>query len=352
MDKKKLINIIYILFFLIGAGIFLYPKLSDLLNKMQQKNVITQYYKSVEDAVDYEGEWEKAVSYNAKLAASQSILSLIESTQEQDIEYDNLLNISGTGVMGIVEIPKINVRLPIYHGTDETVLKSGAGHIKGTSLPTGGEGTHCVISGHRGLPSAELFTHLDKITIGDRFHMHVLNHDMEYQVDQILVVEPTEADAIYIENGKDPLFGKDEDSHYEGYFGFSTNDEEGLLGENIKHNWLLGMHYEIDFVLGDYIGPMDYYFRGDDNFWLYIDGELVKDVDLGGVHSSAGAYVDLREWMDERGMLDDQKKKHTMSVYFSERGGAGSCCYMSFTIPSNNEILNGKTSYSVKKNLG
>lgn len=149
--------------------------------------------------------------------------------------------------------------------------------------------------------------------------------------------------------GKDPLFGKDEDSHYEGYFGFSTNDEEGLLGENIKHNWLLGMHYEIDFVLGDYIGPMDYYFRGDDDFWLYIDGELVKDVDLGGVHSSAGAYVDLREWMDERGMLDDQKKKHTMSVYFSERGGAGSYCYMSFTIPSNNEILNGKTSYSVKK---
>ena len=119
------------------------------------------------------------------------------------MKYDNLLNISGTGVMGIVEIPKINVRLPIYHGTDETVLKSGAGHIKGTSLPTGGEGTHCVISGHRGLPSAELFTHLDKMKVGDRFHMHVLNHDMEYQVDQILEVEPTEADAIYIENGKD-----------------------------------------------------------------------------------------------------------------------------------------------------
>lgn len=149
--------------------------------------------------------------------------------------------------------------------------------------------------------------------------------------------------------GKDPLFGKDKNSNYEGYYGFSQNDEEGILGTYIKHNWCLGMHYEVEFTIGDYIGPMDYYFRGDDDFWLYIDGELVKDVDLGGVHSSTGAYVDLRQWMDERGMLDNTNNTHTMSVYFSERGGSGSCCYMSFTVPTNNEIRNGKTDYSVKK---
>lgn len=203
MLKKKLTNILYVLFFLVGAGIFLYPKVSDFLNKRQQENLITQYYEDVGNGTDYEAEWERAILFNKKLADSQNILSLAESTQEQDMEYDSLLNISGTGVMGIVEIPKINVKLPIYHGTDESVLKSGAGHIKGTSLPTGGEDTHCVISGHRGLPSAELFTHLDKLEVGDEFSLHVLNHDLEYEVDQILVVEPTETDAIYIERGKD-----------------------------------------------------------------------------------------------------------------------------------------------------
>lgn len=203
MAKRKWINILYIFMFLIGIGIFLYPTISNYINKIHQENLITQYYKDVEDAFNYEEEWEKALSYNRELAESQKTLSLTEFSQEQDLSYSELLNVSGGGVMGVIDIPKIHIKLPIYHGTDETVLKTGVGHLQGTSLPTGGKGTHCVLSGHRGLPSAELFTHLDKLILDDEFHLHILNHDMTYRVDQILTVEPTEIESLYIDMEKD-----------------------------------------------------------------------------------------------------------------------------------------------------
>ena len=129
-------------------------------------------------------------------------------------------------------------------------------------------------------------------------------------------------------NGKnrDPLFGY---NHY----GFPQNDED-VNKKGITHNWFFGMRYDFEFVLGDYTGPMDYYFRGDDDFWLYVDGNLVSDVDMGGIHSAEGAYVDLKSWMQNKGLLSDKNQKHTMSVFFIERGGTGSCCYMKFTLPS------------------
>lgn len=129
-------------------------------------------------------------------------------------------------------------------------------------------------------------------------------------------------------NGKnrDPLFGY---NHY----GFPQNDED-VNNKGITHNWFFGMRYDFEFVLGDYTGPMDYYFRGDDDFWLYVDGNLVSDVDLGGIHSAEGSYVDLKSWMQNKGLLSDKNQKHTMSVFFIERGGTGSCCYMKFTLPS------------------
>lgn len=140
--------------------------------------------------------------------------------------------------------------------------------------------------------------------------------------------------------GRDPNLG--------GNYKFSKNDEDGQ-NPGVTHNWMFGMYYDMEFTIGDYIGPMNYYFRGDDDFWLFIDGELVDEVDLGGIHAAAGAYVDLRAWMEERNLLEDKEQKHQLSIYFMERGGCGSCCYMHFTIPVNNKISNTEGSYTVNK---
>ena len=201
--KRRFANVIYIVMFLVGIGIFLYPKISHYINKIRQENLITQYYEEVENIINYEDEWERAILYNRELAKSQKTLSLTDFSQKQNLNYHELLNVSGSGVMGVIEIPKIHIKLPIYHGTDEQVLKNGVGHLQGTSLQTGGKGTHCVLSGHRGLPSAELFTHLDKLLLGDEFSLHILNHVMTYQVDQILTVEPMNIESLYIDMEKD-----------------------------------------------------------------------------------------------------------------------------------------------------
>lgn len=124
-------------------------------------------------------------------------------TKEERKEYESLLNVSENGIIGYIEIPVINCSLPIYHGTDETVLQIAVGHIEGSSLPVGGLGTHCVLSGHRGLPSAKLFTNLDKLSEKDTFYIRVLNETLTYEVDQIRIVEPHEVEALEIEPGKD-----------------------------------------------------------------------------------------------------------------------------------------------------
>lgn len=200
--KKNLSSIILVLIFIIGLSLLLYPSFSDYWNSFHQSRAIASYAQSVTTIDDdqYEKMWAQAQEYNTTLAKKQNRWVLSEKEYE---EYEGLLNIGGTGIIGYIEIPNIKVSLPIYHGVDEAVLQIAVGHIEGSSLPVGGEGTHCVISGHRGLPSAKLFTNLDEMEEGDLFMMRVLDETLTYEVDQIRIVEPEDLSALEIEEGKD-----------------------------------------------------------------------------------------------------------------------------------------------------
>ena len=202
MVKKHIRTFLLIVLFLVGAGIFLYPTVSDLWNKRLQAEVMSSYLDDIGQITDYSQEWEKARDYNERLHSTTDFDD-IESLKAEDGKYAELLNVSGNGVMGIIRIPKIHVKLPIYHGTSKDVLKVGAGHVIGSSLPTGDTGTHAVISGHRGLPSAKLFTDLDQIEEGDIFTLSVLDKEFTYTVDSITVVEPHEVDSLQPVEGKD-----------------------------------------------------------------------------------------------------------------------------------------------------
>ena len=193
--KKNFTTIILLLILLVGLSLLLYPTVSDYWNSFHQSRAIATYAEAVAelDNSQYEEMWQEAVEYNEKLKEKENRWFLTEEEQE---EYEGILDISGTGIMGYIEIPEIKVSLPIYHGVDEGILQVAIGHIPGTSLPTGGEGTHCVVSGHRGLPSAKLFTDLDKLVEGDIFIMRVLDETMTYEVDQILIVEPEDTSAL------------------------------------------------------------------------------------------------------------------------------------------------------------
>ncbi|MBQ9327919.1 MAG: class C sortase [Solobacterium sp.] len=187
---------------LIGIGLILYPSVSDYWNSYHQTRAIVSYNETVSsiDTAAFEEMWEKASAYNETLLREDNRYYLDEEEEET---YDSLLNITGTGIMSYVEIKKLNISLPIYHGTDESVLQIAIGHIPGTSLPVGGESTHCVISGHRGLPSARLFTEIDQLEKGDTFLVQTLGETLTYEVDQIRIVLPHELDDIEIEEGKD-----------------------------------------------------------------------------------------------------------------------------------------------------
>lgn len=200
--KKNLSSIILVLIFIIGLSLLLYPSFSDYWNSFHQSRAIASYAQTVTTIDDdqYEKMWAQAQEYNTTLAKKQNRWVLSEKEYE---EYEGLLNIGGTGIIGYIEIPNIKVSLPIYHGVDEAVLQIAVGHIEGSSLPVGGEGTHCVISGHRGLPSAKLFTNLDEMEEGDLFMMRVLDETLTYEVDQIRIVEPEDLSALEIEEGKD-----------------------------------------------------------------------------------------------------------------------------------------------------
>ena len=200
--KRNFTTIILLLILLAGLSLLLYPTVSDYWNSFHQSRAIATYAEAVAelDNGQYEDMWQEAVEYNEKLKEKENRWFLTEEEQE---EYEGILDISGTGIMGYIEIPEIKVSLPIYHGVDEGILQVAIGHIPGTSLPTGGEGTHCVVSGHRGLPSAKLFTDLDKLVEGDIFLMRVLDETMTYEVDQILIVEPEDTSALEMEAGKD-----------------------------------------------------------------------------------------------------------------------------------------------------
>jgi len=202
MMKKHLSTILLVVMLLVGIAILLYPTLSDYYNSFHQSRAIASYIEQLEkvDPVDYQREWERAREYNAKLTqkANRFILS-----EEEYAEYESLLNLTGTGIMGYIEVPRIDCTLPIYHGTDDAVLQIAIGHIEGSSLPTGDVGTHAVLSGHRGLPSAKLFTDLDKMEIGDLFVIRVLDEVMTYEVDQVLIVLPQELEALAIDPEQD-----------------------------------------------------------------------------------------------------------------------------------------------------
>jgi len=200
--RKHLSSIMLILVFLTGLSLLLYPTVSDYWNSMHQSRAIATYTEEVAqlDRTRYEHLWQQAEAYNAALLDRESSFTL---TPEQQEQYEQLLDVSGTGVMGYVEIPGIGCTLPIYHGTDVGVLQIAVGHLEWSSLPVGGESSHCVISGHRGLPSAKLFTDLDQVEEGDVFLLRVLDEVLTYEVDQIRIVEPHELTELEVQRGED-----------------------------------------------------------------------------------------------------------------------------------------------------
>ena len=200
--KKHLSTIILVLILLTGLSLLLYPTVSDYWNSFHQSRAIAGYTDAVaalEDE-DYEALWEQAVSYNLALWNKPNRFALSE---EDWAEYESQLNISGNGIMGYIDIPSINCKLPIYHGVDEAVLQVAVGHLEISSLPVGGAGTHCVLSGHRGLPSAKLFTDLDKLKEGDIFTLQVLDEVLTYEVDQIRIVLPEVVNELNLVEGED-----------------------------------------------------------------------------------------------------------------------------------------------------
>ena len=199
--KKRASSIILIFVLIIGLSLILYPTISDWWNDFHQSRAIADY-----DAIlaemeeeDYTHLFEAAMEYNEQLRQLKFPLMYYD----QISGYGDLLNITGTGVMGYIDIPSIQVELPIYHGTSEGVLQIAVGHVEGSSLPTGGESTHCVLSAHRGLPSARLFTDLDKMQVGDVFTLTVVDRLLTYEVDQILTVLPHEVEPLYVQEGED-----------------------------------------------------------------------------------------------------------------------------------------------------
>lgn len=202
MMKKKFSAVFVLIIFLIGLSIFLYPTVSNFLNSVKQTETVGQYIKAVEklSQEDHEQIWRKAEEYNRSLLNMSNRYYMTEEEREY---YNSLLNVSGNGVMGYLQIPKMGETIPVYHGTDESVLQIAVGHLEGSSLPIGGESSHCVITGHSGLPEARLFTGLNKLREGDIFYLHILGKTLTYEIDQILVELPENREALKIEEGKD-----------------------------------------------------------------------------------------------------------------------------------------------------
>lgn len=207
--KKKAGNLVIGIIFLAGLSLLLYPFVANQWNNYRQKQLISGYEQVVSDkeaaeGIDYDAERKKAEDYNEALlpCVLPDSFALAESSGVDPV-YMNTLNIAGDEMMGSVEIPKINIKIPIYHTTEEDVLNKGAGHLEGSSLPVGGANTHAVISALRGLPSASLFTDLDQMKVGDHFLLHVLDETLCYEVDKISVVKPEDTSALAVEDGQD-----------------------------------------------------------------------------------------------------------------------------------------------------
>lgn len=212
--KRKITNILFGLLFLIGFGVLVYPTVADQWNTYRQNRLISNYEKAVEELTeeDFTEEWAKAKTFNDTLTKNDLYGDVFgeDDGELQSTEYWKILNVAQDGVMGYVSIPKINVKSSIYHGTGDKVLQTGIGHLNGTKLPIGGESTHSVLAGHRGLPTARLFTDIDQMKKGDMFYIHILDEVLAYQVDQILDMvdkddHETLEKALQIEEGKDQV---------------------------------------------------------------------------------------------------------------------------------------------------
>ena len=199
--RSKKSTIILLVSFFIGLSVLLYPSISSYWNSKTQSEAIVDYESMLSQykPEDYTAIFAEADAYNKQLAQLNE--PLVEHNRLPD--YNSILNIGGTGMMGYITVPKISQELPVYHGTSDGVLSVAVGHLQGTSLPVGGENTHCVVSAHRGLPTAVLFTHLDRMEIGDIFYFTILDRTITYEVDQIRIVEPDDASLIQIKDGKD-----------------------------------------------------------------------------------------------------------------------------------------------------
>jgi len=199
--KKHLSTILLVLIFFVGLSVLLYPSISNYWNSRVQSRAIVDYEAVLQnlDTEDYTKEFAAADQYNVKLRQ----ISFPLMNYKQVDGYEDILNVSQNGIIGYIDIEKIKVELPIYHGTSDPVLNVAAGHLEGTSFPVGGESTHAVLSAHRGLPSAKLFSDLDKLDEGDTFTITVLNQVLTYEVDQIRIVLPNEVEDLYVTDGED-----------------------------------------------------------------------------------------------------------------------------------------------------
>lgn len=207
MEKKKkskkqtFTGILLVVIFFIGLLVMLYPTIADYVNSKVQSRAIMDYEEALKNLTveDYQSFFDAADEYNRKIKDVAFPFMYYDQVEG----YEDILNVNGVGMMGYIDIDKIKVELPIYHTTNDQVLNNAVGHVQGSSLPAGGESTHCVLSAHRGLPSAKLFTHLDKLEEGDTFTLTILDRVLTYQIDQVLIVEPDQVEDLYVVEGKD-----------------------------------------------------------------------------------------------------------------------------------------------------
>lgn len=207
MTKNRVITVILVLVLITGLGVLVYPFVSNMLHDRKQDEIITEYDEKLEnlDQEERDAMLAEAREYNESLLGNVVLTDPFDpaAMEKQNEEYDSIQNVDGNGVMAYLEIPRIDLYEAVYHGTSDEVLALGIGHLMNTSLPVGGEGTHAVLSGHTGLPEAELFTNLEQVEEGDIFYIHVLGETLAYEVDQIKVVEPSDTSDLLIEQGKD-----------------------------------------------------------------------------------------------------------------------------------------------------
>ena len=205
INKNKFYNILFGTIFIVGFLVIIYPWVANVINNHKQSQSIMNYQQLISDTSEniYQQEYEKAKEYNQNISQYPTLSGASQAESQNESKYEDLLDISGMGIMGILRIPIINVELPIYHGTDPTVLQIGVGHLQGSSLPIGGLSTHCVVTGHTGLPSSQLLSDTDQLENGDIFYIDVLNQTLAYEIMNIQSVLPDETDSLNIVTGED-----------------------------------------------------------------------------------------------------------------------------------------------------